>query len=110
MQWIAIFAALGWSLLQIFILFVSTQCIFVLVEFRCSTESKLYQKLLSNFIIGLFYSLFVLPLISLGLFYYAVVNIVGWFELKPAIWIFATWWIVLFTFFFLLSVKKKFRL
>jgi len=109
-QWIAIFAALGWSLLQVFILFISTQCIFALIEFRSATENKLYQKIFSSFIICLFYSLFLLPIISLGLFYYAVVNIVGWYELKPAIFVFAIWWIVLFTFFFLLSVKKKYSI
>lgn len=106
MQWIAIIAALGWSLLQIFILFLSTQCIFSLIEFRSKKENK-YQKLLSNSIMGLFYSLFILPFISLGLFYFAVVNISGWYELKPAIWVFAIWWGVFFMFFFLLSLKKR---
>ena len=107
MQWIAIIAALGWSLLHVFILFLSTQCIFVLIDFRSATEHKFYHKLLSNSIMFLFYALFIIPFISLGLFYYAVVNIAGWFELKPAIWAFAIWWITLFTFFFLLSVKKS---
>lgn len=110
MQWIAILAALGWCLLQVFILFLSTQCIFGMVDFRSATEHKFYQKLLSNFIICLFYSLFILPLISVGLFFYAVVNITEWYELKPALWVFAIWWMTLFIFSFLLSVKKKYRI
>ncbi|PKF60986.1 hypothetical protein CW745_11775 [Psychromonas sp. psych-6C06] len=105
MQWIAILTALGWTLLQVFLLFVSTQCIFGLIEFRTATEN-MYQKALSHTIMFLFYSLFILPLISLGLFCFAVVNITGWHELEPAIWIFVTWCGVLFTFFTLLSVKK----
>jgi len=56
----------------------------------------------------LFYALFILPFISLGLFYFAVINITGWYKLEPAIWVFAMWWGVLFTFSSLLSVKKAF--
>ncbi|MCE2596882.1 hypothetical protein [Motilimonas cestriensis] len=106
MLWIAILAAFGWTLLQVFLLFLSTQCIFSLIEFRSETEN-MYQKLLSNLIMLLFYSLFLLPLISLGLFYFAVINITGWHELEPAIWTFATWCGVLFTFCSLLSVKNR---
>ncbi|MBJ7555146.1 hypothetical protein [Marinomonas spartinae] len=106
MQWIAILAALGWSLLQVFILFLSTQCIFSLIEYKSSTEN-MCQKLLSHSIICLFYSLFILPFISLGLFYFAVINITAWSELEPAFWVFAIWWGVLFTFSFLLSVKNR---
>ena len=71
MQWIAVLAAIGWSFLQVFMLFIATQCVFALVELRSKTEN-IYQKLLSRSIILLFYSLFILPLISLGVFYYQV--------------------------------------
>ena len=107
MQGVAILAAFGWSLLQVLILFLATQCIFGLIEFRSTTENK-YQKLLSHSIMCLFYSLFILPFISLGLFYFAVINITNWHELEPAIWTFAIWWGALFTFYSLLSVKKSY--
>lgn len=105
MQWIAIFAAIGWSFLQIFILFIATQCVFALVELRSKTEN-IYQKLLSRTIVLLFDSLFILPLISLGVFYYQVINITSWSELLPAIWLFAMWCGSFVLFLILLDVKS----
>ncbi|KAA1154981.1 MULTISPECIES: hypothetical protein [Pseudoalteromonas] len=110
MQWIAILAALGWCLLQVITLLISSQCIFLMIEFRSDNEHKLYQKLLSNFIIYLFYSLFILPFISLSLFIYGVINITEWCELKPGLWVFAAWWLALFVLSFSLSMKKKYRI
>ncbi|WP_166379354.1 hypothetical protein [Pseudoalteromonas sp. Z9A4] len=107
MQWIAILAALGWCLLQVITLLISSQCIFLMIEFRSDNEHKLYQKLLSNFIIYLFYSLFILPFISLSLFIYGVINITEWCELKPGLWVFAAWWLALFVLSFSLSMKKN---
>jgi|GEM_PF-1448394 len=107
MQWIAILAALGWCLLQVILLLISSQCIFLMIEFRSDNEHKLYQKLLSNFIKYLFYSLFILPLISLGLFIYGVINIKEWCELKLGLWVFAAWWVALFVLSYALSMKKN---
>lgn len=110
MQWMAMMALIGWGILQIFLLFISIQCIFCLIEFRSADEKKFYQKFLSNFILLLFYSLFVLPIISFGLFLYATVNIQSWSELIPASFVFLAWWITLFSFTFFLSIKKKYQI
>ena len=108
MQWIAVLAAIGWSFLQVFMLFIATQCVFALVELRSKTEN-IYQKLLSRSIILLFYSLFILPLISLGVFYYQVINITSWSELLPAVWVFAMWCGSFVLFLILLDVKSYFE-
>ena len=106
MQLIAILAALGWSFLQFICLFVATQCVFGLVDLGTSKPS-FYQKVLMHAVMGAFYSLFILPFISLGLFYFATINIDTWHELKPAIWVFATWCGGLFAFFFLISITES---
>lgn len=110
MQFAAIIAAIGWSLVQIFHLFLAMQCIFCQIEFRSTPEIKLYQKVLSNSIIYLFSSLYIWPFISVGLFYYGVFNISGWYEIKPALWTCAIWWISLILALSLLSVKEKYRI
>jgi len=107
MQWIAIAAAIGWSVLHFYILFISTQCIFGIIELASEDEHKLYHKVLTSTIFGLLISLFIIPFISVGLFYYGAFNISGWHELKPALWSFASWWVALFTYSYLISVKRR---
>ncbi|WP_286939005.1 MULTISPECIES: hypothetical protein [unclassified Pseudoalteromonas] len=67
MQLIAILAAVGWSALQVFCLFIATQCVFSIVDLG-TTSPTIYQKILMNAIGATFYSLFILPIISLGFF------------------------------------------
>jgi len=109
MQWIAILASFGWGFLQVILLFIATQCIFLMIDFRSPIEHKIHQKFLAVFIPYLFYSLFIIPFISFGLFIYGAINITAWGELKPAMWSFFIWCITLIMFCFLLNVKRKYR-
>ena len=106
MQWIAIMAAFGWAALQVFLLFIWTQCIFGLIEFHSSiTKHKWLNEVLYYLVLGCFYTLMVLPIISFVMFVYAVINISAWNELIPALWTFAIWVGTLFVFFILLILK-----
>jgi len=40
------------------------------------------------------------------MFYFATINIQGWYELKPSIWVFVTWCVGLFMFFFFISLTE----
>ena len=106
MQLIAILAAVGWSTLQVFCLFIATQCVFGIVDLG-TDKPTFYQKTLLNAVGATFYSLFILPFISLGLFYFATINIDSWAELKPAIWVFAAWCGGVFTFLVLISMTES---
>lgn len=106
MQLIAILAAVGWTALQVFCLFIATQCIFGIVDLG-TTNPTFYQKILLNAVGAAFYSLFILPIISLGLFYFATISIDSWAELKPALWVFAAWCGGVFAFLVLISMTES---
>ncbi len=106
MQLIAILAALVWSKLQLFCLFIATQCVFGIVDLG-TPKPTLYQKILLQAVSVTFYSLFILPFISLGLFYFATINIGTWHEFKPAVWVFAAWCGVVFAFLVLITMTES---
>lgn len=106
-QLVAILAALGWTFLQVCCLFIATQCVFGIVNLG-TNSSSIREKILLHAVTGAFYSLFILPFISLVMFYFATINIQGWYELKPSIWVFVTWCGGLFMFFFFISLTEWF--
>ncbi|MFG1491782.1 hypothetical protein ABMA58_21200 [Oceanospirillum sp. HFRX-1_2] len=104
MQWIAVLAAAGWCLLQVFLLLLSTQCVFGLVDLgRYRARSPRLFDLFSSLVMLAFYALLSLPVISCAVFIYGVIGITDWQQLMPGVWVSVGWLAALVLFFLGLS-------
>ncbi|MBR9829137.1 MAG: hypothetical protein GYB41_10905 [Oceanospirillales bacterium] len=108
MQWIAILAAIGWCFLQAFLLFLSVQCMFGLVDFeRHRSRFPWLDEMFSSLVMLMFYALLLLPFISCAVFIYGVMGITDWQQLMPGVWVSVGWLVTLLLFFVGLTVKEQ---
>ena len=110
MQWLAIFAALGWTVLQFFVFMLSLNCGLGFIGYDpVKKRWMLVFYIVFVLMLASYVSLIILPFVSTGLFWYYSINIAAWGDLKPALWCFAIWWGVLFLFCALLAASERMR-
>ncbi|CAH0535727.1 hypothetical protein VST7929_03201 [Vibrio stylophorae] len=107
MQWLAVGAAMLWSIFQLGMLILSLQ--FCMGFIGYDPAKRGWAWLLYLCFLGMlasYISLMLVPLISTGLFWYHAIDITQWGDLMPAIQMFFYWFAVAAVFFAFLMLSE----